>query len=53
MLLGKGNLDIISKALIDVYTSHDQFVSVYNVLREYNEIKEEIKKPQNAVEYII
>ena len=30
---------LISKALIDSNISHDEFVSVNNVLREYNEIK--------------
>ena len=48
MLLGKDKLNTIevltSKALIDSYISHDKFVSVNNVLREYNEMKEEIKK---------
>ena len=38
VLLGKTNLDItevlISKNVIDTYTSHDDFVSVNNVLRE-------------------
>ena len=57
MLLGKSKLDTIeveiSKALMDVYISHDEFVSVSNVLREHNEMKEEIKNPQNAVENII
>ena len=33
----------ISKALIELYISHDNFFSVDNVLREYNEMKEEIK----------
>ena len=32
-----------SITLIDSYISHDEFVSVNNLLREYNEIKEEIK----------
>ena len=27
------------------YISHDEFVSVNNALREYNEIKDEIKYP--------
>ena len=36
---------IISKALADSYISHDEFLSVNNMLREYNEMKEEIKKP--------
>ena len=50
VLLGKTKLDtigvIISKALIDLYISHDEFVSVNNLLREYNEINEEIKHPE-------
>ena len=54
LLLGKAKLDTtevwISKTLIDSYINHDGFVSV-NVLREYNEIKKEIKNPRNAVEY--
>ena len=44
---------LISKALIDSYISHDEFVSVNNVLREYNVMKEEIRNSQNAVEYTI
>ena len=43
MLLGKGKLNtievLVSKALIDSYISHDEFVSVNNVLREYDEVK--------------
>ena len=46
-LVGKTKLDaievLISKALIDWYISHDKFVSVNNVLREYNEMKGEKK----------
>ena len=42
---------LISKALLDSYFNHDEFVSINNVLREYNEMKEEIKNPENAVEY--
>ena len=45
MLLGKDKLNttevLISKALID--SDNDEFVSVSNVSREYNEIKQEIK----------
>ena len=49
MLLGKDKLNtievLISKSfLIDSYISHDEFVSVNNVLREYYEMKKEIKK---------
>ena len=39
MLLGKDRLNtievLISKALFDSYISHDEFVLVNNVLREY------------------
>ena len=44
---------LISKALINSYISHDIFVSVNNVLREYNKIKKEINNPDISVEYII
>ena len=44
---------LISKSLIDSYISHDDFVSVNNVLREYNEMKNEIKNPETFLEYII
>ena len=58
MLLAKSKLNttevLISKALSDLYVNHDnKFVSVNNGLREYNEMKEEIKNPENAVEYAI
>ena len=57
VLLGKDKLDTIevlfSKSLIDSYISHDEFESVNNVLREYNEMKEEIKNGETSVEYII
>ena len=57
VLLGKDKLDTIevlfSKSLIDSYISHDEFESVKNVLREYNEMKEEIKNGETSVEYII
>ena len=56
-MLGKSKLNtnevLISKALINSYISHDEFVSVNNILREYNEIKEEIKNPKTSVEYTI
>ena len=48
VLLGTGKLstieDLIFKSLVDSYISHDEFVSINNVLREYNSRKEEIKK---------
>ena len=34
---------LISKALIDSNISHDEFVSVSNVLKQGGEMKEEIK----------
>ena len=56
-MLGKDTLNtievLISKALIDSYISHYEFVSVNNVLRKYNKMKEEIKNPEISVEYII
>ena len=35
---------LICKSLIESYISHQEFFSVNNVLREYYEVKEEIKK---------
>ena len=34
---------LISKSLTDSDTSHDEFVFINNVLKEYEEMKEEIK----------
>ena len=46
-LLEKAKLNIIEvliyKALIDSYISYKKYVSVNNVLRKYNEVKEEIQ----------
>ena len=57
VLLGKKELHtikvLISKVLIDLYINQDNFVSVNNVLREYNEMKKEIKNPKTSVEYTI
>ena len=57
MLLAKAKSDtievLISKALIDSYINHDELILVNNVLRQYNEMKEEIKNPENVVEYTI
>ena len=44
---------VIYRTLIDSYISHDEFVSVNNVLREWNEMKTEMKNPETLVEYII
>ena len=47
VLLGKSKLDTVEilffKTSIDSYISHDEFVSVNNMLKEYNKMKEEIK----------
>ena len=47
VLLAKSKLNsievLISKALINSVISHDQFVSINIVLKEYNEMKEENK----------
>ena len=34
---------LISKILIDSVISHDEFVLINNVLKEYNKMKEEIE----------
>ena len=34
---------LISRALINSYVSHDEFVIVNNFLKEYKEMKEKIK----------
>ena len=34
---------LIFKALSDPYTSHRKFVSINNVLKEYDEIKKQIR----------
>ena len=47
-MLAKAKLNtvevLVSKTLIDSSISHDEFVSVHNVLKEYDHMKEEIKK---------
>ena len=57
MLLGKTKLDaiedLVSKSLIDSFISQEDFLSVNKLLREYNEMGEEIKNPENFVTYII
>ena len=48
VLLAKSKLNsievLISKALIDSNISHGEFVLINNVLKEYDGMKEEIKK---------
>ena len=57
MLLEKGKLNtikvLISKALIDSYINHGEFVSINNVLGEYYKMKKGIKNPETSVEYTI
>ena len=57
VLLGKDKLNtievLISKGLIDSYISHDEYFSINNVLKEYYEMKEEIKNPETFEKYII
>ena len=38
---------LISKALIDSVISHDEFALINNFLKEYNEMKKEIKNSNN------
>ena len=55
VLLAKTKLNTIEaltfKDLIDSCINNEEFVSVNNVCREFNEIKESIKNTENAVEY--
>ena len=57
MLLGKSKLDtievLISVSLMDSHVSHDEFVSLNKVLREYNEIKREIINSETFMDYAI
>ena len=52
VLLAKTKLNtievLISKALTDSYINRDEIVSVNNVLRQYNEMKKEIKNRKNC-----
>ena len=51
VLLWKSQLNrievLISKALIDVNTSHDEFALINNVLKEFYDVKKEIKNSNN------
>ena len=51
MLLGKIKLGttevLISKTLVDTCISHDEFLSVHNVLSEYEKVKEKTKNLEN------
>ena len=52
MLLAKNKLNtvevLISKALIDSNISDNEFIVINNVLKEYNDMKEEIENPSNV-----
>ena len=57
MFVGKAKLNtvkvLISKTLIDTFTSHCDFFSLYNKLKKHNDMKEETINPQNTVECIV
>ena len=57
MLLTKAKLNnikvLICKASSDSYINHGEFVSVNNVLTEYNKMKEKIKFSKIAIEYAL
>ena len=57
VLLRKDKLNIVEvliyKALIDSYISNEEFLPETNVLREYNEMKEEVENAETSVEYTI
>ena len=57
MLLDKDkfntNEGIISEAFINSYIRRDEFVSVINVVTEYNEMKKEIKNSKTSAELTI
>ena len=58
-MLAKSKLNsvevLISKALIDSVVSHDEFVLINNVLKEYKKMKEETKnlKTQSSLSKIL
>ena len=51
MLLAKAKLNsveiLISKALIDTNITHGELVSINNVSKEYDDIKEEVRNLEN------
>ena len=53
-MLAKSKLNIIevliSKALTDSNISHDEFVLINNVLKQYDKMKEEIKNFRRFIE---
>ena len=57
LLLAKSKLNgievLISKALIDLVISHHEFVLIKNVLKQYDEMNEKIKRSNNKYVYLI
>ena len=57
VLLAKLKLNVIkvliSKTLADSVISYDEFVLINNILKEYNEIKEEMKKKKDVIKFIL
>ena len=55
ILLAKTNLNsieiLVSRASSNSYIIHDQFSSVNNVLRKYDDMKEEIKNLKTSIIY--
>ena len=53
ILLGKSKLNnigvLISKTLIDLVVSHDEFVLINYVIKEYDKMKEETKNLKNKI----
>ena len=51
MLITKAKLNsveiLMSKALIDTNITHDELVSINNVSKEYDDIKEEVRNLEN------
>ena len=51
MLIAKAKLNsveiLMSKALIDTNITHDELVSINNVSKEYDDIKEEVRNLEN------
>ena len=47
--LCRRNKNLVSKALFDQYISQDDFVSVNNALREYDDMKEEVYVLKNIL----
>ena len=43
---------LISKALIDSNISHDEFILINNVIKEFYDIKEEILITNKSLDYI-